>query len=63
MFDHPWNAHLRFLILELHPQHYCDATIKRIVDCMSETGLTYDPATSRGRVLGFRRVWAREAEA
>jgi len=57
LFDAPWNPQLRFLILELHPPRYPAAVIKRIVDCMSETGLTYDPLTSRGRVLGFRKVW------
>jgi hypothetical protein len=43
-------------VLELHPPRYSDTVIKRIVDCMSDSGLTYDPVTSRGRVLGFRRV-------
>ena len=57
LFDQPWNPQLRFLIVELHPPRYSSAEIKRIVDCMSETGLTYDPLTSRGRILGFRRVW------
>ncbi|MGI3185488.1 FkbM family methyltransferase [Nioella aestuarii] len=56
LFDQPWNPELRFLVLELHPPRYSDRVIKRIVDCMSDSGLTYDPATSRGRVLGFRRV-------
>ena len=57
LFDEPWNPQLRFLILELHPPRYHACVIKRIVDCMSETGLTYDPLTSRGRILGFRKVW------
>jgi FkbM family methyltransferase len=57
LFDSPWNPQLRFLIVELHPPRYPATVIKRIVDCMSETGLTYDPQTSRGRILGFRRVW------
>lgn len=56
LFDQPWHPELRFLVLELHPPRYSDRVIKRIVDCMSDSGLTYDPATSRGRVLGFRRV-------
>ncbi len=60
LFDHPWNAQLRFLIVELHPPRYGTKAIKRIVDCMSETGLTYDPVTSSGRILGFRRVWGEE---
>ena len=56
LFDQPWHPELRFLVLELHPPRYSDRVIKRIVDCMSDSGLTYDPATSHGRVLGFRRV-------
>jgi len=56
LFDQPWNPELRFLVLELHPPRYGDRVIKRIVDCMSDTGLTYDPITSTGRILGFRRV-------
>jgi len=56
LFDQPWNPELRSLVLELHPPRYGDRVIKRIVDCMSDSGLTYDPVTSRGRVLGFRRV-------
>jgi len=58
LFDARWNAQLRFLIVELHPPRYPTSVIKRIVDCMSDTGLTYDPVTSRGRILGFRKVWA-----
>lgn len=56
LFDQPWNPELRILVLELHPPRYGPRAIKRIVDCMSDSGLTYDPVTSRGRVLGFRRV-------
>ena len=56
LFDQPWNPDLRFLVLELHPPRYSHRVIKRIVDCMSDTGLTYDPVTSSGRILGFRRV-------
>lgn len=56
LFDEPWHPELRFLVLELHPPRYSGKVIKRIVDCMSDSGLTYDPLTSRGRVLGFRRV-------
>lgn len=56
LFGQPWNPELRFLVLELHPPRYGQRAIKRIVDCMSDSGLTYDPVTSRGRILGFRRV-------
>jgi len=56
LFDQPWNPELRFLVLELHPPRYPGRVIKRIVDCMSDSGLTYDPVISCGRVLGFRRI-------
>ncbi|CUH68293.1 hypothetical protein TG4357_03496 [Thalassovita gelatinovora] len=35
---------------------YPGTMIKRIVDCMSESGLTYDPVASNGRVIGFAWV-------
>jgi len=56
LFDAPWPGFVRSVMMELHPGRYSDVVIKRIVDCMSESGLTYDPGPSRGRILGFRRV-------
>lgn len=56
LFKKPWPPFVKFVVLELHPSKYDTSVIKEIVDCMSETGLTYDPVTSRGRTLGFRRV-------
>lgn len=56
LFDAPWPSHVRLVMMELHPKQYPDSTIRRIVDCMSVSGLTYDPVASRGRILGFRRV-------
>ena len=56
LFDAPWPGFVRSVMMELHPGRYSDAVIKRIVDCMSGSGLTYDPGPSRGRILGFRRV-------
>ncbi len=56
LFDAPWPAYIRAVMMELHPGRYSDVVIKRIVDCMSVSGLTYDPLSSRGRILGFRRV-------
>ncbi|MDT8328126.1 MAG: FkbM family methyltransferase [Roseovarius sp.] len=56
LFDAPWPAFVRAVMMELHPGRYSDVVIKRIVDCMSASGLTYDPLSSRGRILGFRRV-------
>lgn len=56
LFKKPWPSFVRFVVLELHPKKYDTATIKEIVDCMSASGLTYDPVTSRGRTLGFMRI-------
>lgn len=56
LFDHPWPDHVRSVMMELHPTRYPDTVIQRIVDCMSVSGLTYDPGPSRGRILCFRRV-------
>ncbi|WP_439137590.1 FkbM family methyltransferase [Roseicyclus sp.] len=60
MFERPWKCPLRFCVLELHPRKYPPKVIKRIVDHMSQMGLTYDPITSRGKILGFRKVWESE---
>ncbi|WP_104018908.1 FkbM family methyltransferase [Roseovarius nitratireducens] len=59
LFDAPWPAHVRGVMMELHPGRYPDTVIQRIVDCMSASGLTYDPGPSRGRILCFRRVRGR----
>lgn len=56
LFDKPWPKHVRNVMMELHPRQYPDSVIKRIVDCMSTSGLTYDPGPSQGRILCFRRV-------
>ncbi|MDA3857059.1 MAG: FkbM family methyltransferase [Roseovarius sp.] len=56
LFNAPWPGFVRSVMMELHPGRYSDVVIKRIVDCMSESGLTYDPGPSRGRILGFRRL-------
>jgi len=59
LFDAPWPAHVRHVMMELHPGRYPDTVIQRIVDCMSSSGLTYDPGPSRGRIVCFRRVRGR----
>ena len=59
LFDAPWPDHVRSVMMELHPGRYPDTAIQRIVDCMSQSGLTYDPGPSRGRILCFRRVRGR----
>ena len=56
LFDASWPGFVRTVIVELHPGRYPDTVIRRIVDCMSQSGLTYDPGPSCGRVLGFRRL-------
>jgi len=56
LFDAPWPGHVRNVVMELHPGRYPDRVIQRIVDCLSASGLTYDPGPSRGRILCFRRV-------
>lgn len=62
LFDAPWPAHVRFVMMELHPRRYADTVIKQIVDCLSESGLAYDPFASRGTILAFRRVTGRFKE-
>lgn len=57
MFNRLWKCPLRFCVMELHPKKYPARTIKKIVDFMSAMDMTYDPVTSRGKVLGFRKVW------
>jgi FkbM family methyltransferase len=57
MFGRPWKCPLRFCVMELHPRKYQPRVVKRIVDFMSRMDMTYDPVTSRGKVLGFRKVW------
>lgn len=56
LFDAPWPGFVRAVMMELHPGRYPDQVIKRIVDCLSQSGLTYDPGPSCGRILGFRRL-------
>lgn len=56
LFDTPWPPFVRNVMMELHPRKYSGTAIKRIVDCMSASGLTYDPGCSRGALLAFRRV-------
>lgn len=57
LFDQPWPKFVRQVIIELHPKKYPNSAIKTIVDCMSQSNLTYDPACSRGALMGFRRVF------
>ena len=56
LFDQPWPRFVRHVIVELHPRKYAPSVIKKIVDCMSQTNLTYDPGCSTGALLAFRRA-------
>lgn len=56
-FDRPWKCPLRFCVMEIHPKQYEATVIKKIIDRMSAMDMTYDPVTSRGKILGFRKVW------
>lgn len=56
LFERIWPRHVKSVMMELHPGQYPDTVIKKIVDCMSRSGLTYDPGPSRGRIIGFRRL-------
>ncbi|WP_093321892.1 FkbM family methyltransferase [Shimia haliotis] len=56
LFDKKWPKCVRHVVLEVHLSKYPRKVLKKIVDCMSRSGLTYDPATSSGRTLGFMRV-------
>jgi len=60
MFNRRWRCPLRFFVLELHPKKYKPRVIKKIVDFMSDMDMTYDPVVSRGKILGFRKVWGEE---
>ncbi|ABD56511.1 FkbM family methyltransferase [Jannaschia sp. CCS1] len=57
-FDRSWKCPLRFCVMEIHPKQYGAEVIKKIIDRMSAMDMTYDPVTSRGKVLGFRKVWS-----
>ena len=57
LFERPWPRCVKHVVMEIHPSRYEDKlVIKRMVDCMSKSGLTYDPVMSNGRTLGFMRV-------
>lgn len=56
LFDAPWPGFVQTVMMELHPGRYEGHAIKRIFDGLSQSGLTYDPGPSCGRVVAFRRV-------
>ena len=55
LFYQPWPRFVRFVVLELHPSKYDDNAIHRIMQCMGASGLAYDPVSSNGTTLGFKR--------
>ncbi len=61
LFGHPWKCPLRYFVVELHPKKYHARVIQKIVDFMSAMDMTYDPVVSRGKVLGFKKIWGDEA--
>ncbi|KPU84081.1 hypothetical protein JI58_06000 [Marinosulfonomonas sp. PRT-SC04] len=56
LFDAVWPAHVRLLVIELHPKLYPDQVIQQIFDQMSASGLTYCTTGSSGSVVVFKRV-------
>lgn len=56
LFLKPWPGHVRVVLMELHPKLYSDRILQQIFDCMSVSGLTYDPGVSYRAYVGFRRV-------
>ena len=56
LFERVWPAHVNHVIMELHPKRYPLSTIKRIVDRLSESGLTYNPDCAQGQLIAFKRV-------
>lgn len=61
LFDAPWPAHVRLLVIELHPQLYPDTVIQQIFDMMSKSNMTYCPVGSSGQVVVFKRIEDTEA--
>ncbi len=56
LFDRPLAAHIRLLVLEIHPGNYGLAGVKRIFDALSAQGLVYCAPGSRGDTLVFERL-------
>jgi FkbM family methyltransferase len=56
LFDAPWPAQVRLVVIELHPMRYAKSVVRQIFDGMSASGLAYCPSGSRGDVVVFERV-------
>lgn len=57
LFYRPWKCPLRYCVIELHPKKYPARVVRRIFDFMSRMDMAYDPVTSRGKIVGFRKIW------
>jgi FkbM family methyltransferase len=55
-----WPDCVRLLIMEIHTGKYPPASVKAIFDGLSRSNMTYMPWGSRGEVVVFQRVPARE---
>ncbi|MCI2400305.1 FkbM family methyltransferase [Aliiroseovarius subalbicans] len=56
----PWPDHVRLVIMEIHTKIYGPATIQKIFDGMSRTGMTIMPFGTRGEVITLQRVYPGE---
>lgn len=56
LFDDPMPAYVRFVMLETHPSRYGDLGLARIFEGLARSGFVYDPVTSNGRTVGFRKI-------
>ncbi|WP_299424500.1 FkbM family methyltransferase [uncultured Shimia sp.] len=63
LFEQDWPKCVRHVVMEIHMAKYPKHVLQKMVDCMSRSGMTYDPATSSGRTLGFMRVRKPKPEA
>ncbi|RFP85753.1 FkbM family methyltransferase [Rhodobacteraceae bacterium 63075] len=57
LFTREWPRFVKTVVMELHPKQYeSRAVMKQIVDCLSGSGMAYDPGASTGTLLCMRRV-------
>lgn len=57
LFTRAWPGFVKTVVMELHPKQYeSRAVMKDIVDCLSRSGMAYDPGASTGTLLCMRRV-------
>ena len=56
LFDSPWPGFVKFVVMEIHPSKYDDEGVARIFAGLMASGFVYDPVTSSGRTVGFKRA-------